>query len=136
MRKVTDLGVLFTIVAIVEFVYAGMALMIPPSLMFAATGWVLSPDGQWIVKLLGAALLFQGLVAWMFRKAPHIGIAWLLALYQIMAATIDWVMWVVLADAGIFSTGLSQLTTGSSVVLHYALGLLLVIAIRKQGTKT
>ena len=136
MRKATDLSVLLTIVAIVEFVYAGMALLIPPSLIFPATGWVLGPDGQWIVKLLGAALLFQGLVAWMFRKAPHIGIAWLLALYQIMAATIDWVMWVMLADEGIFSTGLSQFTTGSSVVLHYTLGVLLVIAIRKQGAET
>ncbi|MBT8475351.1 MAG: hypothetical protein KJO78_07745 [Alphaproteobacteria bacterium] len=133
MGKVTDLGVLFTIVAIVEFAYAGTALLIPPSLMLSVTGWVLSPDGQWIVKLIGAALLFQGLIAWIFRKAPHIGVAWALALYQIMAATIDWMMWIALADDGIFSTGMAQFTTASSVVLHYALGILLIIAIRRHG---
>lgn len=133
MNKITDLKVLFTIVAIVEFTYAGLALLTPPDLMLPVTGWVLNADGQWVVKLLGASLGIQGLIAWMFRKDPHIGIAWALAIYQLIAATIDWVMWIALADAGIFSTGMAQFSIGVSVILHYGLGLLLIIAIRKHG---
>jgi hypothetical protein len=133
MNRATDLRLLLTIVAIVEFLYAGVALLTPPGLMLSVTGWVLGADGQWVAKLLGASLGFQGLIAWMFRKTPHIGVAWALALYQLVAATIDWGMWVALADDDIFSTGMAQLTIGSSVVLHYTLGVLLIIAIRKHG---
>ena len=135
MRRLTDLRALFVIVAVVEAIYAALALLTPPSLMLPITGWVLSPDGQWVVKLLGASLGFQAVIAWMFRKDPPIGVAWALAGYQFVAATIDWVIWIVLADQGVFSTSMAQFTVGSSVVLHYGLGILLVIAIRREGAK-
>jgi len=131
----TDLRALFVIVAVVEAIYAALALLTPPHLMLPITGWVLSPDGQWVVKLLGASLGFQAVIAWMFRKNPPIGVAWALAGYQFVAATIDWVIWVVLADQGVFSTSMAQFTVGSSVVLHYGLGILLVIAIRREGAR-
>ena len=63
---------------------------------------MLSADGQWIAKLLGAALGAQALVAWVIRKDPHPGIVIALAGYQLVASTVDWVMWVTMADAGIF----------------------------------
>ncbi len=50
--------------------------------MLPITGWVRSPDGQWVVKLLGASLGFQAVIAWMFRKDPPIGVAWALAGYR------------------------------------------------------
>lgn len=133
MRRSTDLRTLFIVVAVVETIYAALALVTPPNLMLPITGWVLSPDGQWVVKLLGASLGFQAVIAWMFRKDPPIGVAWALAGYQFVAATIDWVIWIVLADQGVFSTSMAQFTVGSSVVLHYGLGILLVIAIRREG---
>jgi hypothetical protein len=121
-----------TAIAVVEALYAAAALLTPPSLILPLTGWVLSPDGQWLVKLLGAALGFQAWVAWALRDSPHRGIAWGLAAYQFAAATIDWVMWMVLAGDGVFSTPLAQLTVGASIVIHYALGILLVLALRRS----
>ena len=135
MRSLTDLRTLFVVVAVVETIYAALALLTPPSLMLPITGWILSPDGQWVVKLLGASLGFQAVIAWMFRKDPPIGVAWALAGYQFVAATIDWVMWIVLADQGVFSTTMAQFTVGSSVALHYGLGILLVLAIRRASPK-
>jgi len=85
----TDLRALFVTVAVVEAIYAALALLTPPRLMLPITGWVLSPDGQWVVKLLGASLGFQAVIAWVFRKDPPIGVAWALAGYQFVAATID-----------------------------------------------
>jgi len=135
MRNLTDLRTLFVIIAAVEAVYAALALLTPPSLILPIMGWVLSPDGHWLVKLLGASLGFQAVIAWIFRKEPPIGVAWALAGYQLAAATIDWVIWIALADQGVFSTAMAQFTVGSSVVLHYGLGILLVIAIRREGAK-
>jgi hypothetical protein len=63
--------------------------MMPPRFVQPMTGWVLNADGQWIVKLLAVALLTQAFVAWMFRKAPHIGVAKALAFYQVASATVD-----------------------------------------------
>ena len=135
MRNLTGLRPLFIIIAGVEAIYAALALLTPPSLILPVTGWVLSPDGQWAVKLLGASLGFQAVIAWMFRKDPPVGVAWALAGYQFAAATIDWIIWIVLADQGVFSTAVAQFTVGASVVLHYGLGILLVIAIRRDGTR-
>jgi hypothetical protein len=132
-ERLTSLPFLFTAIAIVEAVYAALGLLTPPGLVTSVTGWVLTPDGQWVVKLLSAALGFQALIAWMFRDNPHLGIAWALAAYQLLAATIDWTMWISLGDQGIFSTPLAQLSVGVSVVLHYALGILLIVAIRKTA---
>ena len=83
MRRFSELGFLFTLVAAVEAVYALTALLTPPGQIEAVTGWVLSADGKWLVKLLGFALASQAWVAWTLRRQPHLGVAKALALYQL-----------------------------------------------------
>jgi hypothetical protein len=133
MKRLSDLGFLFVVVAGLEAAYALSALLTPPGQIEAVTGWVLSSDGKWVVKLLGFALASQAWIAWMLRDEPHIGIAKAFALYQIGSATADWVMWILLADEGIFSTTLGQVLVIGSIATHYALGLLLVRAIRRSS---
>jgi hypothetical protein len=132
LKRLVDLRVLFTVVALLEFAYF-LASLTPPRLVTSVTGWVLNPDGHWIVKLLGIALLTQAAVAWTFRNAPHLGVARILAFYQFASATVDWVMWIALKDAGIFSTPLARATVIAAIVSHYALGILLAIAIARAG---
>src|SRR5690348_3283792 len=91
MKRFTDLRVLFTIVAVLELVYAVAGVLTPPGMVRSVTGWVLSADGQWVAKLLGVALASQAWIAWMFRNHPHLGVAKALALYQLGSATADWV---------------------------------------------
>ena len=130
MSRLLDLRVLFVLVAILEFAYF-LAGMMPPRFVEPLTGWVLNADGQWIVKLLAVALLTQAFVAWMFRKAPHLGVAKALAFYQIASATVDWVMWIAMRDSGIFSTSLARTTVIAAIVSHYILGILLVVGIAR-----
>ena len=130
MKRFVELPFLFRVVAGLELLYAAFALLTPPGSVFALTGWVLSPDGQWIVKLLGCALLSQAMVAWTLRDTPHLGVAMGLAAYQIGSATADWVMWLTLADQGIFSTSVGRAGVIASIPTHYAVGLLLLVAIR------
>ena len=133
MKRHWDLGSLFRVVAVVEAVYAATAILTPPGQIEAVTGWVLSADGKWLVKLLGLALASQAWVAWTLRHQPHIGVAKALALYQLGSATADWVMWIVLADQGVFSTTLGRVLVMISIPTHYVLGLLLVTAIRRAS---
>ncbi len=133
MNKLTDLKFLFSVVAVVEIFYALTAVLTPPSLVTPATGWVLSADGHWITKILGMALASQAWVAWILRKDPHVGVAKALAFYQFASATVDWVMWVVLRDEGIFSTAQGQIGAMIASPTHYLLGILLVLAIRKKS---
>lgn len=133
MKRLSDLGFLFGVVAAVEAVYALTAILTPPGQIEAVTGWVLSADGKWLVKLLGLALASQAWVAWTLRRQPHLGVAKALALYQLGSATADWVMWIVLADQNVFSTTLGQVLVMISIPTHYALGLLLVRAIRRAS---
>jgi hypothetical protein len=130
MKKLTDLKVLFTAVAILEFFYF-ICGMLPPSLIPSVTGWDLSPDGHWIAKLIGLALGFMGYVAWIFRKTPHLGVAKGLAAYQMASATMDWVMWLALKEEGIFGNALAQSTVVVAIVSHYVLGMLLIIGINQ-----
>ncbi len=132
MKKLTDLKFLFTVVAVLEFFYF-VTGMLPPSLVRPATGWELNADGQWITKLIGLALGIQAYTAWIFRKNPHIGIAKGLAFYQIASATIDWVMWLVMKDDGIFSNSLAKSTVIAAIVSHYSIGILIIYAIRKSN---
>jgi hypothetical protein len=132
MSRLLDLRVLFVLVAILEFAYF-LAGMMPPRFVEPVTGWVLNADGQWIVKLLAVALLTQAFVAWMFRKAPHLGVAKALAFYQIASATVDWVMWIAMRDSGIFSTSLARTTVIAAIVSHYILGVLLVVGIARAN---
>lgn len=133
MKRLTDLGFLFTLVAIVEAFYAAAGLLIPPDMITPLTGWVLSADGQWIVKLLGVALASQAWVAWILRKNPHRGVAIALAFYQFASATVDWVMWIMLADQGVFSTPTGRVGVLIAIPTHYLLGLLLVFALRQES---
>jgi hypothetical protein len=106
--------------------------LVPPDQIGSITGWELSADGQWIAKLLAVALLSQAWIAWTLRKEPHLGVAKGLAFYQLASATADWVMWIWLADEGIFSGG--TVVVVAAIVTHYLLGVLLVRAIREVST--
>lgn len=132
MKRLVDLRVLFLVVAVLEFAYF-LASLTPPRLVTSVTGWVLNADGHWIVKLLGVALLTQAGVAWIFRQAPHLGVAKVLAFYQFASATVDWIMWIAMKDAGIFSTPLARLTVIAAIVSHYALGILLALGIARAS---
>ncbi len=134
INRLTDLKFLFTAVAILEFFYFAAA-MLPPSLIPLVTGWNLNADGHWIAKLIGLALGFMGYIAWIFRKNPHLGVAKGLAAYQIASATMDWVMWLVMKDEGIFDSTFAQTTVTAAIVSHYFFGILLVIGINKTGKK-
>lgn len=130
MKKLTDLKFLFTAVAILEFFYFAAA-MLPPSVIPVVTGWNLGPDGHWIAKLIGLSLGTMGYIAWIFRKNPHLGIAKGLAFYQMASATMDWMMWLVMKDEGIFNNSLAATTVIIAIVSHYFFGVLLMIAISK-----
>jgi hypothetical protein len=132
MNRLTDLRFLFTAVAILEFFYFAAA-MLPPSLIPLATGWNLNPDGHWIAKLIGLSLGTMGYIAWIFRKNPHLGVAKGLAAYQLASATMDWVMWLVMKDEGIFDSTFAQTTVIVAIVSHYFFGILIVIGINKAS---
>jgi hypothetical protein len=134
MKKLIDLRVLFVAVAMLEFTYAICSLT-PPSLVQGVTGWVLNADGHWIVKLLGASLFTQGLIAWIFRKDPNLAVAKALAFYQIASATADWIMWIIMADEGIFSTPMSRILVPAAIVSHYLLGILLIAGIANASNE-
>lgn len=128
MNRLWDLRFLFRVVVGLELLYALVAVLTPPDQVESVTGWVLTADGQWLTKLLGLALASQAWVAWVLRNEPHLGVAKGLAFYQLASATADWVMWIWLADDGIFSNG--SLIVVLAIVTHYLLGFLLVRAIR------
>lgn len=131
MNKLTDLKFLFTAVAVLEFFYFAAAMM-PPSLIPVLTGWNLSADGHWIVKITGLALGTMGYIAWIFRHEPHLGVAKGLAFYQIASATADWIMWLLMRDQGIFDNGLAQTTVTAAILSHYFFGICLIVAIRRS----
>jgi hypothetical protein len=133
MNRLTSLPLMFRVVAIVELLYAAVGLLTPPSMVFAVTGWNLSPDGQWVTKLLAVALGCQAWVAWTLRDTPHIGVAAALAFYQIGSATMDWVIWLTLADQGVFATTAAKVGVLASIPTHYVIGFLLVAAIRSAS---
>ena len=133
MNRLTSLPFVFRIVAIVELLYAAVGLMTPPSMVFAVTGWNLSPDGQWVTKLLAVALGSQAWVAWTLRDKPHTGVAAALAFYQIGSATLDWVIWLTLAEQGVFATTAAKVGVLASIPTHYVIGFLLVAAIRSAS---
>ena len=134
MNRLTSLPFVFRVVAIVELLYAAVGLLTPPSMVFAVTGWNLSPDGQWVTKLLAVALGSQAWVAWTLRDKPHLSVAAALAFYQIGSATIDWVIWLTLADQGVFATTAAKVGVLASIPTHYVIGFLLVAAIRSSRT--
>jgi hypothetical protein len=132
VERLEDLGFLFRVVAGLELAYAAVGILTPPGLMTDVTGWVLSDDGQWLAKLLGVSLGAQAWIAWSLRDQPHLGVAKGLAFYQFASATADWVMWIALDDA--FSTTRGRILVVCAIATHYALGLLMVRAIRNKST--
>lgn len=136
MSRLTSLSFMFRVVAVVELLYALISLVTPPSMVFSVTGWMLSPDGHWVTKLLAVALGSQAWVAWTLRDRPHTGVAAALAFYQIGSATADWVMWVALADQGVFSTTAARIGVLASIPTHYVIGALLVVATRAASRAT
>jgi hypothetical protein len=136
MHKLTELRFLFSVVAVIEWMYAVAGICIPPGMTLTLTGWVLNADGQWLARILGVALASQAWVAWTLRNSPHVGVAKALAFYQIGSATADWAMWLLLADEGIFSTTLGKVGAAASIPLHYSIGVLLLLAIRRQNVET
>jgi hypothetical protein len=134
VKRLSDLRFLFRVVVGLEVIYALVAVLTPPGQVENVTGWVLSADGQWLTKLLGLALASQAWVAWVLRNEPHLGVAKGLAFYQLASATADWVMWIWLADDGIFSNG--SLIVVLAIITHYLLGFLLVHAIRAGSAPT
>lgn len=132
MKKLTDLKILFTVAAVMEFFYF-IICMLPPSIIPSLVGWNLNVDGFWLTKILGLSLGTMGYIAWIFRKDPHIGIAKGLAFYQIASATADWVMWLTFKEEGIFGSSIAQFSVVGAIFSHYLLGILLVIAINKVG---
>jgi hypothetical protein len=129
MKRVTDLRLLFVVVAFVELMYT-LITVLPPGLLAPATGWALSPDGHWITKLLCAALASQAVMAWTLRKSPPLGVAAALAFYQFASGTADWVMWWALRDQDIFSTAQARIGVLAAIPTHYLIGVLLVLGIR------
>ena len=129
MKRLIDLRFLFVVVALVELMYT-LITVLPPVLLTPATGWVLSPDGHWIAKLLCAALASQAWIAWTLRTAPPIPVAGALAFYQFASGTADWILWLLLGDEGIFSTAQARIGVLAAIPTHYLIGALLVLAIR------
>jgi len=134
MKRLTDLRVLFVTVAALELFYF-LAAMIPPGMVRDTTGWELNADGHWITKLMGVALMTQAYIAWIFRKNPNIGVAKALAFYQLASATVDWVMWLVMKDEGIFNNSLAQTTVIAAIISHYLLGILLLIGVKRSRVR-
>jgi hypothetical protein len=129
MSKLTDLRFLFRVVALLELSYMVAGLM-PPSLVTPATGWILSPDGHWITKLMAVALGTQAWIAWVLRDQPHVGVARALGAYQLASATVDWVAW--LTIDGVFSNSQARVGVVAAIVSHYILGALVFVAIRRE----
>jgi hypothetical protein len=71
----------------------------------------------------------------MLRDAPHLGVARALALYQVGSATADWVMWLTLADQGVFSTLAGRIGVIASIPTHYVVGILLLVAVRMASRR-
>ena len=136
MSRIASLPFMFRVVAVVELVYALVGLLTPPSMVFSVTGWMLSPDGHWVTKLLSIALGSQAWVAWTLRDKPHAGVAAALAFYQIGSATADWVIWLTLADQGVFATTAAKIGVLASIPTHYVIGALLVAAILESSRAT
>jgi hypothetical protein len=135
MKNPLDLKLILTVTAILEALYA-IAGVMPPRLVFPMTGWVLTADGHWITKLLAMALAAQAITAWVMRHQPHLGVAKALVFYQFASATVDWTMWLVLANDHVFSNAQARAGVLAAILSHYALGVWLLLGIRRASLAT
>jgi hypothetical protein len=129
VKTLTDLRFLFSVVVVVEVLYALAGILTPPALMATFPGWNLTPDGAWLARLLGVSLASQAMIAWLFRRNPHLGVALALALYQVGSATVDWAMWLLLWNDGIFPIEVGRIAVAVSIPLHYTIGVLLLVGV-------
>jgi len=121
---------LFMIVAAVEALYGLAGLLIPPSAIQALLGWNLSPDGHWVTKLLGAALLAQALTAWVLRDRADRAMAVVLAGYQLAAVSVDAL--VLLFLDGALANPLARGSALVAIPTHGLIGILLLLAARAK----
>jgi hypothetical protein len=127
-----QLSRLFVLVAIVEALYGIAGLALPPSAIAGVLRWHLSPDGHWIAKLLGAALLSQALTAWLLRHRPPRGIAVALAGYQLAAVAID--AGVLLLLDGALADPVARASALLSIPTHGLIGILLLVAAGRSSS--
>jgi hypothetical protein len=130
MKALFSLHALFVATAVLEAFYTAAALLTPPDLVYPLFGWSMSPDGHWALKLLGVALGAQALTAWVLRRDPPVVVAYCLAIYQIGAATVDVVLWWMLADQAIFAAPTARAMILAAIPTHLVLGVLLCAAAR------
>lgn len=128
MKALMDLRVLFIATAVLEASYTAAALLTPPDMVYPLFGWDMSPDGHWALKLLGVALGSQALTAWVLRDDPPPAVALCLAVYQIGATIVDIVLWLLLADRGIFAAPIARGMILVAIPTHLILGVLLAAA--------
>ena len=121
---------LFVIVAAVEALYGLAGLLIPPAAVELLLGWSLSPDGHWVTKLLGAALLAQALTAWVLRARPDRAVARVLAGYQLAAVTVDAAVLSLLDGA--LANPMARASAWVSIPTHGLLGVLLLVAASRK----
>jgi hypothetical protein len=117
---------LFVLVAIIEAFYSLSGLLLPPAAVGSLLGWQLSPDGHWVTKLLGAALLAQAATAWLLRHRPPRGIAVVLAGYQLAAVGVDALVLLFLDGALVHPV--ARASALLSIPTHGLIGVLLLIA--------
>jgi len=133
MDRILDLKNLFIVTGFTAFFFF-LQSIVPPEYTILTTGWDLSADGQFVLKCAGFSMLTQAYFAWMFRNERHIVIAKGLALTQFAIGNLNWIMFLLLRDEGIFSTGTQvKVFIMFTTVMHNVLGILLVLGIRKAN---
>lgn len=133
MEKILDLKNLFVVTGFTAFFFFLQAI-VPPEYTILTTGWDLSADGQFVLKCAGFAMLIQAYYAWIFREERHIGIAKGLVVMQLAIGNLNWIMYLLLKDEGIFSSGLQvKVFIVFTTFMHIALGSLLIAGIIKAN---
>jgi hypothetical protein len=123
---------LFVVVAVMEACYGVAGLLLPPSWVQGLLGWNLSPDGHWVAKLLGAALLAQALTAWVLREGPPRAVAVVLGAYQLVAVAVD--VGVLLFLDGALVHPVARAGAFLAIVTHGLVGILLLAAAAKSDS--
>lgn len=129
MDRILDLKFLFIATGLSALAFFMMAV-VPPDYTILTTGWDLSADGQFVLKCAGFSMLTQAYYAWTFREERNTSIAKGLALTQLAIGNLNWIMYLLLKDEGIFSTGLQvQAMIIFTTFMHNALGVLLIAGV-------
>jgi len=131
MNKILDLKYL-TLATGFTALFFFLQAIVPPQFTILTTGWDLSADGQFVLKCAGFGMLTQAYLAWAFREDRDVRIAKGLALTQFAIGNLNWIMFLLLKDEGIFSTGAQvQIFIIFTTIMHNTLGILLIAGIIK-----